>query len=374
MKSSVKTEKETKNDDEKPEGEAHFKTRSRIVLLLGEELITDEVAAISELIKNSYDADALKAQIQLNNVSTDHGEIIITDNGNGMTRKTLLNSWMEIGTISKALTNKEEERVSEIYHRPYLGEKGLGRLSIHKIGKKSILTTRRRDTNSEVTLILDWAIFGDPEKYLDEIKVNWKQGTPEIFTENSQLKFTRGTQIRISSLHRSWTTEMIRKVKQFRTSFKSPFSKLSNFEVEVKVDDSRDTFVQEVDLKTVLNTAHYIYSADVDAKGLGDIHYKYKSKLYPDFARSANKKKENLKTDLEVFPENRNPRCGPFAFQIYCWDLDPKDKKATFDENITYEFSVKPLTGIKLFRNDFRVLPYGNEDNDWLILQNPDIV
>lgn len=350
---------------DREKGQSHFKTRSRIMLLLGQQLITDEVAAISELIKNAYDADATKLQIQLNNVSSDQGEIVITDNGNGMTRQTLLNSWLEIGTISKAKKGGEE-RVSDIFKRPYLGEKGLGRLSIHKLGKKSILTTRKRDSESEVALILDWSIFDDQKKYLDEIKVDWEEGSPEIFVETSKLEFTSGTQIRITSLHRKWTKEMIRKMKQFIVSLKSPFSGLSNFEINIDVNDPLDFIVKADDLNTVLKTAHYTFTADVDEKGFADIDYEYHSKLYQNFARVAPKERKNLKNDSEIFQEGRNPICGPFKFQIYCWDLDPKDKKATFDENITYEISVKPLTGIKLFRDGFRVLPYGNEDNDWL--------
>ena len=61
------------------------------MLLLGEQLITDEVAAVSELVKNSYDADAVKVDIILRDVSTGAaGTIIVQDDGMGMSRNTVL--------------------------------------------------------------------------------------------------------------------------------------------------------------------------------------------------------------------------------------------------------------------------------------------
>ena len=48
--------------------------------------------------------------------------------------------------------------------------------------------------------------------------------------------------------------------------------------------------------------------------------------------------------------------------------MDLKEQKATFNEEITYKKSVKPFIGIKVFRDGFRVIPYGDADNDWLNL------
>lgn len=359
---------------EKVSGKASFKARSRIMLLLGEQLITDETAAISELIKNAYDADATKVKIELKNVSKkDHAEITVTDNGHGMTRKTLLSSWLEIGTISKAKIGKKK-RVSELLKRPYLGEKGLGRLSIHKIGKKTKLTTRRIKSNTEVSLVLDWSAFEDYKKFLEDIDIKWEEGAPKVFSKDVSLFSQHGTRIHITNLHRQWTKEMIRNLKQFIATFQSPFSSLTNFEVEVDVTDPIDTMVKVYDVNAIFDTANYIFKADVDRNGYADTSYSYFSKLYPKFKRKSTKKHQDLKPSSKSFPQGRKPHCGPFKFHIYCWDLDPKDKKAAFSEGITYETMVKPLTGFKLFRDGFRVLPYGTEDNDWLGMDKKRIV
>src|SRR5438132_149560 len=80
-----------------------FKVRARIMLILGEQLIRDEVAAVYELVKNAYDADATRVSVILDSVeSASQGKIIVLDDGIGMTRKTLLDSFLEIGTLSKS--------------------------------------------------------------------------------------------------------------------------------------------------------------------------------------------------------------------------------------------------------------------------------
>lgn len=355
---------------EKETGQANFAARARLIIHLGNQLITDEVAAISELIKNSYDADALEVIIEINNVSQkDTGYVKITDNGNGMTRQTILESWLELGTISKARKEDEPPRLSEVLKRAYLGEKGLGRLSIHKIGKQTEIASRKRDTDSETKIILDWNLFEDSAKYLGDVKINWEEDIPHIFRKDVEPKFEHGTQIYITNLHRVWTKDMIKKIRYFVESLNSPFSSLSNFKVTLKVNDPLDEeiAVKKDKIKEIFDTAHYTFSAEVDENGIADMKFSYKSKLFSQFNTEKEKviPKYNLK-EPEAFPAGKKPICGPFRFYIYCWDLDPKDKESTFDENVSYDTMVKPLTGIKLFRDGFRVLPYGNQDNDWL--------
>jgi C4-dicarboxylate-specific signal transduction histidine kinase len=68
----------------------------------------------------------------------------------------------------------------------------------------------------------------------------------------------------------------------------------------------------------------------------------------------------------EDFESERKPECGPFSVRFYSWDLSPQDKKAVFGDTAIYTEMIQPNTGVKVFRDGFRVLPYGNPDNDWL--------
>lgn len=345
-------------------GESVIRVRSRLMGLLGEQLITDETAALSELVKNSYDADSKKVIIKLNNVSSkEDGEIIITDDGNGMSKETLLKAWLELGSITKGGL-KKSDRFSKILHRPYLGEKGLGRLSVHKIGKVVELFTREEGADYESYLRIDWSKFEEMEQFLEDVKIEWSTNKPNVITKMNS-GFEKGTQIKISNIHRNWTEQMIGEIKQFVNTTKSPISDLTNFDITMDVNDKLDVHIKKVDFNEIFSTANYSCTIDVNAGGFADINYEYRSSAYSDFIRSEKFKNIDLKLSDADF-DKKKPTCGPFKFVIYCWDLDTKDKKTSFDENITYEKSVSPFSGIKLFRDGFRVLPYGTKDNDWL--------
>ena len=165
-------------------GEAHVAARARLMIQLGEQLISDEIAAVSELVKNSYDADATRVELTLTNVSeTEGGFITISDNGHGMTLEKVLSSWLELGTLSKARKKGVIPRVSESGRRICLGEKGLGRLSVHKLGYVTELVTRRINESVETKLTLDWAEFEQNEGFIEEIPVSWEVTEPRVFKD-----------------------------------------------------------------------------------------------------------------------------------------------------------------------------------------------
>ena len=117
----------------------HFSVDSHLLLELGERLVARKSIALAELVKNSYDADATKVSVTLDNAdSATRGRIVVADDGLGMSRKKILESWLEIGTISKYAS---EDRKSP-GGRVYLGEKGIGRFAVHKLGKRTEVTTR----------------------------------------------------------------------------------------------------------------------------------------------------------------------------------------------------------------------------------------
>ena len=78
-------------------GTIAFSPRARLLKLIGAELISDDVVAVTELVKNGYDADASRVTISFRSVTAPGGEISIIDNGTGMDLDTLLGVWMEPG-------------------------------------------------------------------------------------------------------------------------------------------------------------------------------------------------------------------------------------------------------------------------------------
>ncbi len=149
-----------------------FRPRARLMSQLGEQLIKDESIAVLELIKNSYDADARDVRIYMENLETPKSAvIIIEDNGDGMSLDTVKNCWMEPGTDNKEKKLKDmmENNVRSKLNRLPMGEKGIGRFGVHKLGNKITLITHA-EGSKEICVQIDWTVFNS-NKYLSDIPI-----------------------------------------------------------------------------------------------------------------------------------------------------------------------------------------------------------
>ncbi|HEV2138576.1 MAG TPA: ATP-binding protein [Nitrososphaerales archaeon] len=341
------------------------------MLLLGEQLIRDEVSAVFELIKNSYDADASHVTVTLENVSVKDGaRITVLDNGHGMTREKLLSSWLEIGTLAKSEGGIRKSPKG----RRYLGEKGIGRLAVHKLGWRTELTTRAEGSRSETDLAIDWTEFEKRRQdFLENLSVEWNEHSPKVFP--GETKYEQGTRIIITKLQQRWTSRMIEKLSLNVESLTSPFVELRSFSVDLKVNDPVQPTPSKGKVQSALSTAPYVFDAEVDEFGRVKGLYQFKR---PDLPKNL------LRTwpidysilDPNEFPldpqtgKQKPPVCGPFKFRLFAWDLTREDKEAIFGGARTYEDIIRPNAGVRVFRDGFRVLPYGNPDDDWLGLDS----
>ena len=82
-------------------GSMAFKPRARLLKLIGAELISDDVVAMTELVKNAHDADA-SSVASVGHGPSDEGVIVIRDDGDGMSLDTLLGRWMEPAASSNS--------------------------------------------------------------------------------------------------------------------------------------------------------------------------------------------------------------------------------------------------------------------------------
>ncbi|QAY89359.1 hypothetical protein CUN63_05170 [Pseudomonas sp. ACM7] len=116
-----------------------LRVQSHILRLLGDQLIGHDRLAVFELVKNSYDADAstVSITIELNNSAPC---IKVEDNGSGMNLSVITGAWLEVGTDSKRTAQNRKR--SKIFNRLPLGEKGVGRLAVQKLGKKLQVITK----------------------------------------------------------------------------------------------------------------------------------------------------------------------------------------------------------------------------------------
>lgn len=109
---------------------------------LGINLYSNAAAVLSELVANAYDADATLVSINWRNGGD---QVIVTDNGVGMTTGELNSRFLKVGYKKRS----SEGGASKIWNRRYMGRKGIGKLSVFSIARTiSVYTTPKgKDSN-----------------------------------------------------------------------------------------------------------------------------------------------------------------------------------------------------------------------------------
>lgn len=340
-------------------GNTTFKPKARIIKLLGEQLITDEVIALVELVKNSYDADATEVTVTLEKAEdVEEGKIRILDNGSGMSLDTVTDAWLQPGTNFRMKQRKKGER-SSLFGRPILGEKGVGRFAAQKLGSLISLATKNIDAKFETMVEVNWETF-EEDALLSDIVVNWIQVEPKIFKDKAT-----GTLIEIQNLKKQWTKPMVLRLAQKLQSLQSPFKQRADFKVTLKCDFYPKI---EEDVKFIdeyLDRAVYSLVGSISSEGLLTGKYHFNNPAFKDLERKESFESKDIK-DLDHFKTRGvKPTCGEMHFRFFVWDLDSKTLSETVTRQIYNNF-IRPYTGLRVYRDSFRVWPYGEEGNDWL--------
>ncbi len=83
------------------DNQVRFSVDAGIINRLGKELVGKHETAVSELVKNAYDADATEVNLVFENAWNAGGILIIEDNGHGMTKEQLVNGFMRLSSSDK---------------------------------------------------------------------------------------------------------------------------------------------------------------------------------------------------------------------------------------------------------------------------------
>lgn len=345
--------------------EAKFKVRARLLEQLGEQLIKNESIALIELIKNAYDADATEVNVSMENVENSaSGSIIIEDNGTGMDMNILQNVWLEPGTDYKKKM-MDEKKFTPILHRRPLGEKGIGRFAIHKLGKKIELITRQLN-KKEVLLKFDWEMLSN-YNYLEDVPVNIEEREPKEFTGNKT-----GTKIIISELKKTWTKGDIRDLYRSIQSFNNPFNTISNFKVNFSID--KKEWVEDLlTPERIKEYALFYVSAVIESNMIKSFEYKFKP--YPSMdkleERVVTEKDEKIKKRARIVDKDNNEinlKIGTVKFTAYIFDRESKILKLGLTDTRGLKEYLDQNGGIRIYRDGIRVYDYGEPENDWLEL------
>ncbi|MFE5430602.1 ATP-binding protein [Peribacillus simplex] len=350
-----------------------FRPRARILKTLGDELISSDLVAIIELIKNSYDADATIIYLKIvNPTDNDKGYIELVDNGNGMTIQTILNTWMEPATPYK----KRNPR-SEKFKRRVLGNKGIGRFASSRLAEELSIITRRVGSDQEVQVDFDWKKLDDDESYLDEIEIDWVLRQPkeikpdgfflQVWGDNNSVNqsLSQGTILRMTGTRASWDKKQLQQLRVSLSRLVSPFFNEdtdSSLGISIKLDlpDTLDIGNDYVGPPDLLDNPQYKLYGFVDSHGRYSVNIKTLKE----------KEEIDLSGDFEI--GDRELRCGPFGIELRVWDRDPKSLNLLAEAlNSTIKNvrdDLNSIAGISIYRDGFRVLPYGDPNTDWLRL------
>lgn len=198
-----------------------FKVSSEIKNILGRDLITDSNIAVLELVKNSYDAYAKRVTITFDNDS-----LIISDDGKGMTENDIINKWLLLAYSAKK-DNTEDSDYRNKIKRKYAGAKGIGRLSCDRLGSQLILTTKSVNDSHVIEMTIDWHEYElNPQLEFDRIPVSY-----QTLDYTDKISTATGTVLQITGLHDSWTTEDILSLRKSLEKLINPFNGADDFEI-----------------------------------------------------------------------------------------------------------------------------------------------
>lgn len=332
-----------------------FRATARMARMLGEHLIKDNTTGVLELIKNGYDADADNVRVELLDLrEPSKTKVIVHDDGEGMDESVLRGPWSEPAHGDKQEAKNRLRRTAK--GRLPLGEKGVGRFATQKLGRHLFMATRPRGSGVEYHVRIDWEDFDASGKYMDEIEFPMeKKLPPVVFTGESH-----GTRIEITGAASPWKKTNTEKLQTSLMRLLSPSGNIGNFSVVLKCPEHPE--LENLDKDDILERFQFKIDCSVDEKGFASYSYHHRQ---PDGTIQKQEKEGiNLWSDASDQWEQVYPACGPFRIIIFAWLRGPANLRI-------YKLTGKELdvlSGISIYRDGFRIIPYGDPGDDWLKL------
>lgn len=390
-----------------PLGRPHFDVHPSLVYQLGESLISDAVQALIELVKNSYDADASYSKVIIDTEGkfevdgtifpTAKGRIIVEDDGVGMSEDDIRSGWLTISNRKKREL-KLARRTTPGGRTP-LGDKGLGRLGVQRLGENLEIFTKA-ENQPGYHFGFSWLDFATAPSLQDV----------DIHLEEAPFPRRHGTRVVVSNLHEVETLrgqDAISRLESELALMISPYKRVRHFVVNIEVDGKRIELVEISD--TVRSIAPITYSLNFDGRSLrikgkagleffrpqnqdqideyilavesdrGETFFEFLKG--ESFAGSLSLKKSNetkwfvefsWEKELEALdkverlPSGELANPGPFTGEIDSFDLGRKafQQQSVFDRISEYRRHIKGLSGIRVYRDGFAI----RVGHDWLSL------
>lgn len=382
-----------------------FTVSARTAMLIGSENFSNPEGAIVELVKNAYDADSPYCYILFDVMLTGEQCLYIVDAGCGMTAQIIRDCWMRIGTDDK-LVNAYTQR-----GRIKSGAKGIGRFALNRLGAKSLMFTRR-DGEKPLQWSVDWGAFNQQGITVSDVTAELSEVPIDVINDeinylNNRFDisipiFNNGTILKAMSLSDEWGCSQLEHLFNSLQDVVPPFN-IPAFKIIMKVHDLSDYGLVDVspyddfDYKV---SAHYgerngqwLLDVDITRNELdvellassyrslflrGDMtSFPYRVQDFEDGTIHLSMPLSKLRLEntnrLAIYEKD----LGAFQFDFFFVKSSISDNKSEGDES-KYPYRIfSPSTrrnwlrrnaGVKIYRDKFRVRPYGENGEDWLHL------
>ena len=338
-----------------------FKIRpaGRHILTIGRDLIQDPYAAVVELVKNAYDADATLVTVSFNkNILKKQIEITVEDNGFGMTRDVVVNHWMVPSTGNKQKNQKSPSG------RNVQGKKGVGRYSASILGNELLLETISKQSTEKTSVYVDWSLFEKAE-YLSDV---------DILIESKKTNEPFGTKISITGNEfflKEWNDGEFDKLRKELKKILSPLKTNDeiNFHIHLNINNFQykdGVFSEEICPYPLFSLFDYRIHGYIKSNGRGELVYE------------TQKLKNSISDKIEL-NLSKGTGCGPIELDIRVFDREKeaiedlinrglKDSDGNYVGRLEARQLLNDNCGIGVYRNNFRIRPLGDPTFDWLEL------
>lgn len=325
-----------------------FRVSAELKNILGRDLITSPDIAILELVKNSYDAHASKVEITF-----DDDYLSIADNGKGMSKQDLIDKWLFVAYSAKS-DGTEDLSYRSKFKRHYAGAKGIGRMSCDRLARNLLLKTRSAENKTEI-LDVDWQIF-EINKKVEFDTIDIPHDTIDDIPEFPDAS-TTGTILQFRGLHDNWLRGDIKRLRKSLEKMINPFSGTDDdFQIVITAPKMKQDDAKAESQHDVVNGIIENSIADVLKLKTTQIESRIENGVIHTFLTDRGIHMYEIEEPNTKFTELSSASVSLFFL----------NRAAKY--NFTSKMGVEPISygNVFLFRNGFRILPYGEwNDDSW---------
>ena len=383
-----------------------FTVSARTARLIGQENFSTAEGAIVELVKNSYDADARSCIIIFNNhaESDRNPSLYIIDNGIGMTNEIIKNHWMKIGTDDKL------QNFQSAGGRVKTGAKGIGRFALDRLGLSSKMFTISQKTKKGYVWSVKWSDFNKPGIAIHEVKADLdnadgldiKAELSKVFSRFQQIaevvegtEFSSGTILQIDSLRDRWDEASLKRLFD-NLEILTPPQEHPDFNIHLFSTNAQnefglvhkpyyDDFDYKISAKYSDKTSSVHFEVTRNELNINELENAYREifdyermKKFPFTLDTFKEKTFTFSKTIEafsVFSQSADKelirQIGEFEFTFYFLkninDSKNREKYPYKSFNSANRKAwLQKFGGVKIFRDGFKVRPYGENGQDWL--------